>query len=64
MFVPPTPDGALAKELKKREELNRGSENRIQIVEKGGIKVENILNKKDPFEKEKCKEILHIVPIV
>ena len=65
MFVPPTPGGALAKELKKREEeLNRGSENRIKIVEKGGVKVENIWNKKDPFEKAKCKEILHIVPIV
>ena len=27
--------------------------------EKGGKKVENILNKKDPFEKEKCKDINH-----
>ena len=59
LFVPPTPGGVLVKELKKREEeLNRFSEERIKIIEKGGVKVENILAKKDPFKKEKCQEKL------
>ena len=59
LFVPPTPGGVLAKELKKREkELNQNKEERIKIVEKGGIKVENILTKKDPFIKGKCSEKL------
>ena len=59
LFVPPTPGGILARELKIREEeLNRNSQERIKIVEKGGIKVENILTKKDPFVKEKCSEKL------
>ena len=57
LFVPPTPGGILARELKLREEeLNRNSQERIKIVEKGGIKVENMLTKKDPFVKEKCSE--------
>ena len=38
--------------------MNRHREDRIKIVEKGGIKIENILTKKDPFEKEKCKNKL------
>ena len=55
LFVPPTPGGVLAKELRKREEeLNKCNEERIKIVEKGGIKVGNMLIKKDPFKKEKC----------
>ena len=55
MFVPPTPGGKLAKELRKREEdLNRYSEERIRIVETGGIKMESILTNKNPFKSEKC----------
>ena len=55
LFVPPTPGGKLVKQLKQREdELNRHREDRIKIVEKGGLKVENILTKKDPVEKQKC----------
>ena len=46
----------MARELKKREEeLNKCNDERIKIVEKGGIKVGNMLIKKDPFKKEKCK---------
>ena len=57
LFV--TPGGVLAKELRKKEaELNRFSKERIKIIEKGGIKIENILAKKDPFKKEKCEEKL------
>ena len=45
------------KELKKmEEELNKYSEDRIKIIEKGGVKIENMLSKKDPFKKESCKE--------
>ena len=54
-FVPPTPGGMLAKELRKREvELNKNSTERIKIVESGGIKIKNILATKNPFQKTKC----------
>ena len=55
LFVPPTPGGVLAKQMKAREgEINRNNKERIKIVEKSGQKLENILSKKDPFKKEKC----------
>ena len=58
LFVPPTPGGVLVKELKKREnELNRNKEERIKFVEKGGIKVENIFTKKDPFKKKRSEKL-------
>ena len=57
LFVPPTPGSGLLKELKIREqELNRNKRERIKIVEKGGLKVEKILTKKNPFKEEKCNE--------
>ena len=57
LFVPPTPGGALAKEMRKREEeLNKLNKERIKIVEKGGIQMKQILTSKNPFQKEKCKE--------
>ena len=47
----------LARELKLREqEINHNSKERIKIVEKSGQDIENILSKKDPFQKEICKE--------
>ena len=50
LFVPATPGGILVKEMKKREEeINKNNAERIKIVEKGGIKLENILTKKDLF---------------
>ena len=56
-FVPPTPGGMLAKELRKREvELNKNSTERIKIVESGGIKIKNILATKNPFQKTKCTQ--------
>ena len=46
LFVPPTPRGELAKQLKQREaELNRNSTERIKIVEKSGLKMEDNLVK-------------------
>ena len=59
LFVPPTPGGKLAKELRNREEdLNKYSEERIKIVETGGIEMESILTNKNPFKSKKCdKEV-------
>ena len=57
LFVPPTPGGLLAKQLRIREkQLNNTNKERIKIQEKGGTDIENILGKKNPFKKEKCKE--------
>ena len=57
LFVPPTPGGELLRELKDREqELNKNNEFRIKIVEKGGMKVEEIMVNKNPFKTEKCTE--------
>ena len=55
LFVPPTPGGILAKELRKREaELNRNNKERIKIEEKGGMKIKDMLGSKNPFKKQKC----------
>ena len=55
IFVPPTPGGELAKLLKKREsEINSGNEMNIRFIEKAGIKMKNILVRKDPFKATKC----------
>ena len=55
LFVPPTPNGGLAKLLRIREKsLNENSDMRIKIVEKGGIKIKNLLVKADPFPKAIC----------
>ena len=57
LFVTPTPGGALAKQLQKREEeLNRNTEERIKIVEKGGLKIKDILGSKNPFKTLNCEE--------
>ena len=54
MFVPPTPGGELVKKLKKREtELNFGNRMNIRFIEKPGIKMKNLVVKKDPFPKVK-----------
>ena len=57
LFVPPTPGSGLLKELKNREEeLNKNKIERIKIVEKGGLKMENLLTTKNPFKPDKCQE--------
>ena len=57
LFVAPTPGGTLAKELRQREEeLNRHSDERVKIVEKGGLKIKDILGTKNPFKKSKCAQ--------
>ena len=55
LFVTPTPGGLLARELQKREEeLNKNTKERIRIVEKGGLKIKDILGSKNPFKKSNC----------
>jgi hypothetical protein len=57
LFVAPTPGGVLASELRKREaELNKHSEERLKIVEKGGLKVKDILSSKNSGQKSKCSQ--------
>ena len=57
LFVTPTPGGVLAKQLQKREEeLNKNTEERIKIVEKGGLKIKDILGSKNPFKTPNCTE--------
>ena len=57
LFVPPTPNSELAKLMQKREaELNSNNDERIKIVEKGGLKISHILTKADPFPREYCDE--------
>jgi hypothetical protein len=54
LFFTPTPGGVLAKELQKRkEEMNKNTKERIKIVEKGGIKMKDILALKKTFQKIK-----------
>ena len=55
LFVPPTPGSGLAKAMKKREnDLNLHSGMRIKIVEKGGVKLKNLVVKNNPFKTEEC----------
>ena len=57
LFVTPTPGGELVKELTQREEeLNRNSDERVKFVEKGGLKMKDILCIKNPFKGSKCEE--------
>ena len=44
LFVPPTPGGALAKQMQLREtQINSGTDDRIKVVERGGQKLKSIL---------------------
>ena len=53
LFVPPTPGSGLLKEIKQREmELNGHRKDRIKFVEKGGLKVGQILTKKNLSRKK------------
>ena len=47
----------LVKDLTKREaEVNKNSSERIKFVEKGGLKVKDILIAKNPLKKTKCSQ--------
>ena len=57
MFVTPTPGMVLVKALQKREEeLNKNRKERVKMVEKGGLKIKDILGSKNPFKKSKCEQ--------
>ena len=57
LFVPPTPGGVLAKEVSQREEeLNKNSDERVKIVEKGGFKIKDMLGTKQPPQTSKCTQ--------
>ena len=52
LFLPPTPGSQLARELQTRENvLNKYNEERIKIIESGGVKIEELITKKNPFKK-------------
>ena len=56
-MVLPTPGSVLVKELQRREEeVHKYNDERFKMVETGGVKIEDILTKKNPFKKEKCDE--------
>ena len=58
--IPKNPTQAsseLLKDMKEREyELNKYSTDRIKFVEKGGVKIEQMLTNKNPFENKRCSD--------
>ena len=57
LFVTPTPGAILAKQVQKREEeFNKNNPERIKVVEKGGLKVKDIISSKNPFKKSECTQ--------
>ena len=54
--MPLTPNGGLAKALRKHEqELNENNTTRIRIIEKGGLKIKYMLSNPEPVPKKKCE---------
>ena len=55
LFVPHTPNGELAKRMRKAEAQNhQGRKIRFKIVEKGGVTLENLLRRSNPWSEESC----------
>ena len=55
MFIPHTVDSGLAKILKEKEEkLKEITGEKVKIVEKAGMKLENILTKNNPWKGQDC----------
>ena len=56
LFVPHTPRGILAKTMREKEaQNNQGRRIRFKIVEKGGVTLEQMLRRSNPWGKdEKC----------
>ena len=58
LFVPATPGSELAKRIRAREaQINSDPNERLKIVEKGGVKIRQILAKNDPFPQKPCDEV-------
>ena len=57
VFVPPTPGAQLAKLMQAKEnQINFNSKNRIKIVEGRGVKLKNLLTRKNPFGTQDCEK--------
>ena len=55
LFVPHTPNGELAKRMKEAEARNhQGRKIRFKIIEKGGVTLENLLRRSNPWSVESC----------
>ena len=55
LFVPHTPNGELAKRMREAEAKNhQGRKIRFKIVEKGGVTLENLLRRSNPWSDESC----------
>ena len=55
LFVPHTPGGELAKRMREAEAKNhQGRKIRFKIVEKGGVTLENLLRRSNPWSAESC----------
>ena len=64
VFVTPTPGGELVKELEQREkEINKNSLERVKFVEKGGLKIKDILGTKNPFKNKSSKCVQKTCPL-
>ena len=56
MFIPRTPGGILAEELRKNEEIiSNQSGYKIKLVERSGTKITDLLVKSDPFKIGQCQ---------
>ena len=63
MFVPPTPEGELARLLQEGDDREREGTNqrRVKFVERGGETVKDLLCRNNPWEKVRCGRELCIV---
>ena len=58
MFVPYTKGSKLAKKLRENEEaMEKVTGYRLKIVERSGIKIENLLTKSNPCSGEECSRV-------
>lgn len=56
MFVPYTRGGELAKKLRENEEkVSKINKNRVKIVERAGVKIQDVLTKANPWKGHDCK---------
>ena len=56
MFVPYTPGGELAKKLRENEEqVSKITKNRVKIVERTGVKLQDVLTKANPWKGQDCE---------
>ena len=56
MFVPCTPGGALAKLLRENEEkMGKFAKNKIKIIERAGIKLQDVLTRSNPWKGQDCQ---------